>query len=248
MVEIASFVLDVVKCLAAPIGRPFMYLYKYNTNFNNLQKDVEKMKLAKDKVQRKVDDAERNVEKIEETVEKWQKDVDSIIDEAEKLIEEKENHPRCLKGLCPNWITRYKHSKKAFKLKENDIVPLLQQEERFDQVTKTLDVKKVQTEIADKLGVKFDNESERASRLCGRLKSGKKIVLILDNIWEDLDLKTIGIPSKMDCGVCKLLLTTRKVDVLEKMGSTNNFMMGVLSEEEAWTLFKKMGGNCYNSF
>ncbi|KAJ0013241.1 hypothetical protein Pint_21705 [Pistacia integerrima] len=82
----------------------------------------------------------------------------------------------------------------------NDIV--------FVEVTETLDVKKVQTEIADKLGVEFNNESERASRLYERWNSGKKILLILDNIWEDLDLKTIGIPSKMDHGGCKLLLTT----------------------------------------
>ncbi|XP_031254302.1 uncharacterized protein LOC116112287 [Pistacia vera] len=113
----------------------------------------------------------------------------------------------------------------------------------FVEVTETLDVKKVQTEIADKLGLKFNNESERASKLYERLKSGKKILLILDNIWKDLDLKTIGIPSKMDRGGCKLLLTTRNLDALEKMGSTNNFRMGVLNEEEAWTLFKKMGGN-----
>ncbi|XP_031286050.1 probable disease resistance protein At1g61190 [Pistacia vera] len=126
MVEtILSAVVEVVKCLAAPMGRQFMYLYKYNTNFSNLQKDVEEMKLAKDKVQRKVDAAERNLEKIEETVKKWQNEVDSKIDEAEKLIQAKENNPRCFKGLCPNWITRYKHGKKAFKLKENGISQLL---------------------------------------------------------------------------------------------------------------------------
>ncbi|KAJ0013893.1 hypothetical protein Pint_21621 [Pistacia integerrima] len=122
----------------------------------------------------------------------------------------------------------------------NDIV--------FVEVTETLDVKKVQTEIADKLGVEFNNESERASKLYERWNSGKKILLILDNIWEDLDLKTIGIPSKMDHGGCKLLLTTRNVDTLEKMGSTNHFGMGTLNEGESWSLFKKMAGNCYNPF
>ncbi|KAJ0013353.1 hypothetical protein Pint_21677 [Pistacia integerrima] len=187
MVEtILSAVVEVVKCLAAPMGRQFMYLYKYNTNFSNLQKDVEGMKLAKDKVQRKVDAAERNLQKIEETVEKWQKDVDSIIDEAEKLIQAKENNPRCFKGLCPNWITRYKHSKKALKLKENDISQLL------------------------------------------------------DNIWKDLDLAIVGIPSKDDRGGCKLLLTTRVHDVLDRMGSINNFKMVILNEGEAWSLFQKM--------
>ncbi|XP_044481966.1 probable disease resistance protein At4g27220 [Mangifera indica] len=47
----------------------------------------------------------------------------------------------------------------------------------------------------------------------------------------------------MDRGGCKLMFTTRNLDVLEKMGSTNNFQMGVLEEEEAWNLFRKMAGD-----
>ncbi|KAJ0080598.1 hypothetical protein Patl1_24236 [Pistacia atlantica] len=69
-----------------------------------------------------------------------------------------------------------------------------------------------------------------------------KILLILDNIWKDLDLATVGIPSGDDRGGCKLLLTTRVRDVLDRMGSTNNFKMGTLNEEEAWNLFQKMAG------
>ncbi|XP_044481969.1 disease resistance protein RPS5-like [Mangifera indica] len=87
----------------------------------------------------------------------------------------------------------------------------------FVEVTQTLDIKKVQREIAEKLGVKFSNDSERANKLYERLKSGKKIFLILDNIWEDVDLKTIGIPSKMDHGGCKLMFTARNLDVLQKI-------------------------------
>ncbi|KAJ0080034.1 hypothetical protein Patl1_24475 [Pistacia atlantica] len=67
-----------------------------------------------------------------------------------------------------------------------------------------------------------------------------KILLILDNIWKELDLATVGIPSKDDRGGCKLLLTTRDRDVLDRMGSINNFPMGTLNEEEAWSLFQKM--------
>ncbi|XP_044470810.1 uncharacterized protein LOC123199790 isoform X3 [Mangifera indica] len=113
----------------------------------------------------------------------------------------------------------------------------------FVEVTQNLDIKKVQTEIADKLDVKFSNETGRADELHRRLGKGEKILLILDNIWKDVDLKTIGIPSKTDRGRCKLMFTTRNLDVLEKMGSKNNFQMGVLEEEEAWNLFAKMAGD-----
>ncbi|KAJ0079436.1 hypothetical protein Patl1_24272 [Pistacia atlantica] len=120
----------------------------------------------------------------------------------------------------------------------------------FVEVTETPDIKNIQTIIAKKLGLKFEDEkedeSERANKLYSRMKD-KNILLIIDNIWEELDLKTVGIPSGADRGRSKMLMTTRKEDVLEKMGSTNNFRMNVLNEVEAWRLFKIMAGNCYSS-
>ncbi|KAJ0014950.1 hypothetical protein Pint_21467 [Pistacia integerrima] len=232
-----------------------MYLYNYKKNIDNLQGEVRKLKNTNEEVQVKVTVAERNMEEIKQNVKGWQNDVEKTITEAEKLIQGKENNPRCFKGLCPNWITRYKHSKKAFKLKEKEIsklldkniLPFLPQE---DKVTETPDTKKIQTTIAKKLGLKFEDEKEdereRASKLYSRMKD-KNILLIVDNIWEELDLKTVGIPSRTDCGRNKMLMTTRKKDVLEKMGSTNNFRMNVLNEVEAWSLFKIMAGNCYSA-
>ncbi|KAJ0015071.1 hypothetical protein Pint_21696 [Pistacia integerrima] len=127
-----SFVLEAVKCLAAPIGRPFKYLYNYDTNFRNLEKEVRTLKNTRNDVQEKVTDAEVNVEEIKQSVKDWQTTVNNTITEAERLIQEKEDNPGCFKGLRPNCITRYKHSKKAFKLKQ-DIV--LKQEEKFDRVS-----------------------------------------------------------------------------------------------------------------
>ncbi|XP_031280972.1 probable disease resistance protein At4g27220 isoform X2 [Pistacia vera] len=373
MADIASFVLDVVKCLAAPVGRQFMYLYNYKKNIDNLQGEVRKLKNTREEVQVKVTAAERNAEVIKQNVKDWQTDVERTITEAEQLIPEEGNSPRCFKGLCPNWITRYKHGKKAFKLKENDISQFLDknnfpflrlednvghptisqeiwlrstkdyvalesrtsteknvwealndesiymigvygmgglgkttlvqgvgrkamEEQLFDEVvlievTGTPNIETIQSKIAQKLGLKLDKESDvadKANKLYERLKMTKKgqkdekgkedekdmrpvemnkkdeqdekgdkgdegkkdekdmrpvkILLILDNIWEDLDLDAVGIPSKDDRGGCKLLLTTRKLEVLNSMNSSKNFKMGTLKEEEAWSLFQKMAG------
>ncbi|KAJ0015236.1 hypothetical protein Pint_21643 [Pistacia integerrima] len=106
--SVLAAVLQVGKCLAAPIGRRFMYLYNYNSNFKHLEK---------------------------ESVKDWQTKVNNTITAAERLIEGKEENHRCFKGLHRNCITQYKHCKKAFKLKQDDIGPLLQQEERFDEVS-----------------------------------------------------------------------------------------------------------------
>ncbi|KAJ0014991.1 hypothetical protein Pint_21619 [Pistacia integerrima] len=132
--SVVSAVLEVGKCLAAPIGQ-FKYLYNYNNNLKSLETEVMRLKKTRDEVQGKVDAAEINGEEIKQSVKEWQTKVNNTITEAERLIEEKEENRRCFKGLRPNCINSYKHSKKASKLMVDHIGPLLQQEERFDEVS-----------------------------------------------------------------------------------------------------------------
>ncbi|KAH9688180.1 hypothetical protein KPL70_015044 [Citrus sinensis] len=116
----------------------------------------------------------------------------------------------------------------------------------FVEVSQNQDIRKIQEEIGDKLGLKFHEESEsgRANSLFTRIKAEKKILIILDNIWENLDLQVVGIPHGDGYKGCKVLLTARSQDVLSgKMDSRPNFSIGVLNEEEAWSLFKKMAGD-----
>ncbi|KAK9206191.1 hypothetical protein WN943_016464 [Citrus x changshan-huyou] len=116
----------------------------------------------------------------------------------------------------------------------------------FAEVSETPDIRKVQEELADQLGMKFDEESDvpgRARRLYARLQNENKILAILDNIWEELDLEKVGVPSGNDCRGCKVFLTARDRHVLESIGS-KTLGIDVLSDEEAWTLFKKMVGDC----
>ncbi|XP_031267785.1 probable disease resistance protein At4g27220 [Pistacia vera] len=306
-------VLEVGKCLAAPIVRQFMNLYNYKSNFDNLEKEIGKLKDARDEVKDKVVAAENNVEKIKQQVKDWQRNVDSIIDEAEKLIQEKTN------SRCFNLITCYKNSRKASK-KVEAVTEFLQEKETFNEVSlpttredirlrltnkdyeefesrfstlngvlnavadaeagiigvylmggigKTTlvkevgeqakkkqlldevifvevsdkpDTKKIQDELANQLSLKFEKEAERASKLYARLKTDKKILVILDNIWEELNLEALGIPCGNDRGGCKVLLTARDLNVLQSMDSVKNFPVGFLTEEEAWSLFKKMAG------
>ncbi|XP_044477898.1 disease resistance protein At4g27190-like isoform X2 [Mangifera indica] len=112
----------------------------------------------------------------------------------------------------------------------------------FVEVSESPDVKKIQTTIAEELGLEFKQEIKMADKIYSRMKD-KNILLILDNIWEPLQFEQIGIPYEDDRGRNKLLFTTRDLNVLNEMGCTNNFRMDILNEEEAWTLFTKMAGN-----
>ncbi|KAG2694937.1 hypothetical protein I3760_08G167400 [Carya illinoinensis] len=110
------------------------------------------------------------------------------------------------------------------------------------KVTDNPNLSRIQGEIAEMLNLQFDskeNELERANRLRMTLKKDNKILVILDDIWKQLDLNAIGIPS----GGCKLLLTSRDQRVLAShMGTEKNIELDILGDEEAWTLFEKMAG------
>ncbi|XP_030519636.2 probable disease resistance protein At4g27220 [Rhodamnia argentea] len=133
----------------------------------------------------------------------------------------------------------------------------IREEKSFDLVAKAdvsenPDVKRIQGEIAHSLGLDIKNEeyiNVRAERLHTRLekeeREKKKVLIILDNLWERLDLDKVGIP----CGPgnkargCKLLLTARDQRVLRReMLCDSAFLLGGLENVEAKRLFEKTVG------
>ncbi|KAK2639060.1 hypothetical protein Ddye_026855 [Dipteronia dyeriana] len=120
------------------------------------------------------------------------------------------------------------------------------QKKLFDEVvmvtvTQNPNVKNIQGQIAESLNLKLNEEivERRAQRLCSRLKNKRKTLLILDDVWEKLDLTIIGIPYGDDHKVCKLLLTTRQQHVCIRMGCQSRIQLDVLNEEEGLILFRK---------
>ncbi|KAL3729790.1 hypothetical protein ACJRO7_026863 [Eucalyptus globulus] len=135
----------------------------------------------------------------------------------------------------------------------------IREEKSFDlvaqaDVSEHQDIKRIQGEIAHKLCLSDLKNEEcvrvRAELLHGRLKveerNKKTVLIILDNLWKGLNLKSVGIPCGPDNKVmgCKLLLTSRDRDVLRRdMGCDKDFHLGGLKEEEAKTLFERMVGD-----
>ncbi|KAJ7954388.1 Disease resistance protein [Quillaja saponaria] len=104
-------------------------------------------------------------------------------------------------------------------------------------------LEKIQKKIAELLGFELGGENEilRARSLLARLKEEKSILIILDDLWEVLDLKKIGIPIGNDNNGCKVLMTSRNLGVLStRMGCKSNFELKVLSNGESLELFKKI--------
>ncbi|XP_028789919.1 probable disease resistance protein At4g27220 [Neltuma alba] len=114
----------------------------------------------------------------------------------------------------------------------------------FTTVSQSPNVMKIQDEIADLLGLKLDEKSEagKARRISVRLQSGERILIILDDVWTKLNLEDIGIPVDGNLKGCKVLLTTRRHDVCSLMDCRKRIPLDLLSEEEAWSLFRKHAG------
>uniref|UniRef100_A0A2N9GMK5 NB-ARC domain-containing protein n=1 Tax=Fagus sylvatica TaxID=28930 RepID=A0A2N9GMK5_FAGSY len=121
---------------------------------------------------------------------------------------------------------------------------LLKETDKFDNViwvtvSKASNVFKLQNDIARNLDLylsKYEDVTLRAGKLNIALENRKRYVLILDDMWEAFCLEDVGIPEPTPTNGCKLVLTTRSVEVCNKM-SCGNIKIELLSEEESWNLF-----------
>ncbi|KAF3438290.1 hypothetical protein FNV43_RR21052 [Rhamnella rubrinervis] len=92
--------------------------------------------------------------------------------------------------------------------------------------------------IANALGLGFldeKDERKRAAVLASVLRKKKNFVLILDDIWDPIKLDEVGIPAN-EIG-CKLIITTRSLDVCRMMNCKEIIKVEPLSENDAWELF-----------
>ncbi|XP_034689087.1 disease resistance protein At4g27190-like [Vitis riparia] len=107
-------------------------------------------------------------------------------------------------------------------------------------VSKEMDLKRIQVQIAQRLNmaVDMDETTERmAIKLFHRLKKENKFLLIFDDVWKGIHLDSLGVPQPEDHVGCKIVLTTRSLDVCRVMRTDVDVRVDVLNDSEAWNLF-----------
>ncbi|XP_042499191.1 disease resistance protein At4g27190-like isoform X3 [Macadamia integrifolia] len=144
----------------------------------------------------------------------------------------------------------------------NEIVKELKNKGFFDEVlmvtvSQDLILKKIHDDIAENLGFKLEeaNESVRARRLLVRIAQEKRILIILDDLWDPLTLTEVGIPyeDREDIGndvrgfKCCVIIATRFIEVCDQMNTQYNVEVKVLPEADAWQLFRTSAGDCVDS-
>ncbi|KAL5726078.1 hypothetical protein ACHQM5_009149 [Ranunculus cassubicifolius] len=109
---------------------------------------------------------------------------------------------------------------------------------------------KLQGDIAEALDMSLtgDNLFRRAERLFERLNQDTKTTLvILDDVWDRIELSEVGIPYKNKGKCCKVVFTTRFGDVCDKMEADTKIEVAVLPEKDSWLLFQQKTGNVEDS-
>ncbi|KAB2079884.1 hypothetical protein ES319_A05G032500v1 [Gossypium barbadense] len=111
-------------------------------------------------------------------------------------------------------------------------------------VSKEFVVSKIQQSIVARLGLPWaDSEAHEllTSKIYNVLKK-KRFLLLLDDVWEGIDLGDIGIPLPDDENKCKLIFTTRSMDVCSDMDAHRKLKVELLNDEKSWQLFcEKVG-------
>ncbi|KAK1271219.1 Disease resistance protein [Acorus gramineus] len=102
-------------------------------------------------------------------------------------------------------------------------------------------IRKVQNEIAAGLKIKLEENmsNDVVSRKLFEKLENTKYLLLLDDVWDKVDLEDVGVPAPSSENGCKVLLTSRSQGVCNKMETDVEVPVEVLSEEEAWKLFRE---------
>ncbi|XP_048420303.1 probable disease resistance protein At4g27220 [Pyrus x bretschneideri] len=134
-----------------------------------------------------------------------------------------------------------------------EIITRLAELNLFDEIvmatmSQSPSVKTIQSEIAGQIGLKLDEdpESVRALKLYGRLTEIKRILIVLDDVWTELDFKAIGLPYEHTNKGCKILLTSRNLEVCNEMRSQQIIEVRTLTTEESQELFREMVGESFD--
>ncbi|KAF7123373.1 hypothetical protein RHSIM_Rhsim12G0032100 [Rhododendron simsii] len=112
-------------------------------------------------------------------------------------------------------------------------------------VSKSPNIRNLQNEVGMRLSIEINaNESDDrvARKLFTRLE-GKKYLLLLDDVWDEVDLSVVGFPNANQQNGCKVVLTTRKKEVCRKMKTDAEVSILVLPNEEAWEMFSSGVGH-----
>ncbi|CAO2827696.1 unnamed protein product [Amaranthus hypochondriacus] len=139
----------------------------------------------------------------------------------------------------------------------NNEIPSRAADRVFDVViwivaSKNATAEAIQTVILEKMHIRpyswKDKPVDEKSALIYKILKDKKYILMLDDVWQRIDLLQVGIPLLDDHNHGKVIFTTRSEEICGLMQANRKIKVTCLSWETSWALFKeKVGEDALNS-
>ncbi|XP_054777339.1 probable disease resistance protein At1g15890 [Prosopis cineraria] len=112
----------------------------------------------------------------------------------------------------------------------------------FTNVSTPVDEKRIRDDVVKQLGLQLEEEKKltHAQQIWTKIANAGRVLIILDDVWEKLNLESIGIqPGFHRTGTCNILLTTRNENVCTQMGCQKRKIihLDALPEKDALNLF-----------
>ncbi|KAE8673832.1 hypothetical protein F3Y22_tig00111772pilonHSYRG00361 [Hibiscus syriacus] len=256
---VSSAASRVAKYTFGVIKREIGYIIYVASNVQDLKEQVGKLEDARGRVQHSADRAIRNAEKIEADVLKWLANVNKKFTEnvEEKLKDDEEKaKKKCFFALCPNVKSRYQVRKKA--VEEAQAISELLGQGKFDKVsyspamegiiTKGYKAFESRTKALEGIMEALNDSSARIVGIHGMAGVGKT-TLAKEVAARKLDLEEVGISfedeaaKRSSIAGCKILLTSRSLNVLRLTHAEKSSKVEILSQGESMILFPKTVGD-----
>lgn len=137
----------------------------------------------------------------------------------------------------------------AKKIARNVKVDCLFKKAAIAVVSQKPDLIRVQDQIALQLGSELQEKTleGKVAQIHSRLTNSKSVLVILDDVWDSLDLEDIRVYHALKEKSYKILLNSRSEETCNQMRFQNIFSIALLSKKEVWNLFKDMAGDCINT-
>ncbi|KAM7254634.1 hypothetical protein ACFE04_004014 [Oxalis oulophora] len=119
-------------------------------------------------------------------------------------------------------------------------------------VSKDLKIEKIQEDIGKKIGFSNDDWNSQSyddkAVDIYKVLSQKKFVLLLDDVWEPINLIEVGIPNPTVQNSSKIVFTARSEEVCYQIKAQQRIKVECLTWEKAWELFRdKVGDDTINA-
>ncbi|ONI16183.1 hypothetical protein PRUPE_3G083200 [Prunus persica] len=113
-------------------------------------------------------------------------------------------------------------------------------------VSKGQKIEVIQDKIGKKIGLSSDEwklkeQHEKAEDIF-RILNTKKFVLLMDDLWEPVELTKVGVPAPDSRNKFKIVFTTRSEEVCGHMDAQKKIKVGCLTWDKAWNLFQEKVG------